>query len=291
MTLHDHVTAARDRLIRAGIRGESAELDAEVLARHVLGWDRAAYLSNRHDAIPPPFEARYAGLVARRERREPVPFITGHREFWGLDFEVTRDVLIPRPETELIVEETLTLVGRRASAEWSIVDAGTGCGCIAIALALEFPAARLTGTDISPAALSVASRNAAGHGVGDRIAWVETSFLAGLDESPDLIVSNPPYVPAAAAPALQPEVRDYEPAVALVGGTDGLEGLRELVTQAAAHLRPGGWLVVEFGLGQEDPFRALVEACPALSVVSVREDLQGIARTAVVQREGTLIPD
>ena len=284
MTVHDHVTAARERLVRAGVGPERAILDAEVLARYALGWDRATYLSNRHAVASSAFENRYAQLVARREQREPVPFITGHREFWGLDFEVTRDVLIPRPETELILEEAIALVGGQpSSTPISIVDAGTGSGCLATALAVELPGAHITATDISPAALSVARRNAARHGVADRIRWVETSFLTNLDDA-DLIVSNPPYVPAVAAAALSPEVR-YEPAIAVLSGTDGLTGLRELVRQAEGCLTPGGWLIVEFGLGQEAALRALVSTRLCLSVVKIRLDLQGIARTAVIRRD------
>ena len=285
MTVHDHVTAARERLVRAGVGRESAVLDAEVLARYVLRWDRPTYLSNRHTVASLAFQRHYAPLVARREQREPVPFITGIREFWGLDFEVTRDVLIPRPETELIVEEVIALVGGQpSSTPVSIVDAGTGCGCLATALAVELPSAHITATDISPPALSVARRNAARHGVADRIKWMETSFLTDLDEAPDLIVSNPPYIPTVAAAELPPEVRDYEPAIAILSGTDGLEGLRELVSQAEACLTPRGWLIVEFGIGQEAALRALVSTRPALSVVRIRQDLQGIARTAVVRR-------
>ena len=285
MTVHDHVAAARDRLVRAGISLASAGLDAEVLARHLLGWDRATYVASRHDVAPGSFDSRYAQLVARREQREPVPFITGHREFWGLDFEVTRDVLIPRPETELIIEEAIALVDTQAiSTPPSIVDAGTGSGCLAIALAVEVPSARITATDLSPGALRVARRNAARHGVADRITWLETSFLTNLNVAPDLIVSNPPYVPSAYADGLPPEVRDYEPATAVLSGTDGLEGLREVIARADACLTPGGWLIVEFGLGQEEAVRALVSTRSSLAVVKIRSDLLGIARTAVVQR-------
>ena len=285
MTVHDHVAAARDRLVRAGISLASASLDAEVLARHLLGWDRATYVANRHDVAPGSFDGRYAQLVARREQREPVPFITGHREFWGLDFEVTREVLIPRPETELIIEEAIALVDTQAiSTPPSIVDAGTGSGCLAITLAVEVPSARITATDLSPGALRVAQRNAARHGVADRITWLETSFLTNLDVVPDLIVSNPPYVPSIYADGLPPEVRDYEPATAVLSGTDGLEGLREVIARADACLMPGGWLIVEFGLGQEEAVRALVSTRSSLAVVKIRSDLLGIARTAVVQR-------
>ena len=283
VTLHQSVTAAQERLVQAGISVASAGLDAEVLARHVLGWDRATYLSNRHEVASASFQTQYVSLVTRRERREPLPFITGEREFWGLNFEVTRDVLIPRPETELILEEAQQLLAAPTSIR-HIIDAGTGCGCLAIALALECETVRLTGTDISPKALNIARRNAGRHGVGDRITLVQTNYLANIEKVADLIVSNPPYVPAAVAEALQPEVRDYEPAIAVISGHDGLEGMRELITQVEPHLRPSGWCIFEFGDGQEDSIKALIDACPRLTLLKVRSDLKGIPRTAVVQR-------
>lgn len=282
-TLYQFVTAAREQLVQAGISVASANLDAEVLARHVLGWDHATYLSNRHEVAGASFQTQYVSLVARRALREPLPFITGKREFWGLNFEVTRDVLIPRPETETILEEAQQLLEAPTLIR-HIIDAGTGCGCLAIALALEYKTAHLTGTDISPQALNVAKRNAVTHNVGKRITWVQTNYLANITEVADLIVSNPPYVPATVAEALQPEVRDYEPEIAVISGHDGLEGTRELISQVESHLRPGGWFIFEFGDGQEDPIRTLIDACPKLSLLKVRSDLKGIPRTAVVRR-------
>ena len=282
MTIYDLVQGARDRLMNAGISANLAALDAEVLARQVLGWDRARFLADRNDTATSVFLLRYEPLVARRERREPVSYILGTREFWGLPFEVGPDVLIPRQETEFIVEETLALVGKDSRPR--IVDVGTGSGCIAISLAHEIPGARVTATDLSKHALGVARRNAVRHGVGDRITFVETSFLEGIEEGADVIVSNPPYVPSVSQRGLTPEVRDYEPAVALFGGEDGLSGLRSVLEGAAAKLAPGGWLVMEFGCGQDDCVTALVTGVDGLDIVKIRHDLQDIPRTVVCRR-------
>jgi release factor glutamine methyltransferase len=282
MTIQDLVQSARDRLIGAGISATHAALDAEVLARQVLGWDKARFLTDRHEAATTRFLLGYEHFVARRLRREPVSYILGTREFWSLDFEVTPDVLIPRPETELIIEEALALKGATGSRPL-FYDIGTGSGVLAVVLAREFPDARVVATDISAHALSVAKRNAARHGVADRITFVETSFLDGLDERADLIVSNPPYVPALSKPALTPEVRDYEPGVAVFGGDDGMEGLRRVLEDAAGRLVPGGWLIMEFGCGQDDAVVDLLKATPSLSLVKVRGDLQDIPRTLVAR--------
>jgi release factor glutamine methyltransferase len=282
MTIHDLVQGARDRFMNAGISAHLAALDAEVLARQVLGWDRARFLTDRNETATSAFLLRYEPLVARRERREPVSYILGMREFWGLPFEVGPDVLIPRQETEFIVEETLALVGKDSRP--LIVDVGTGSGCIAISLASEIPGARIIATDVSRHALDVARRNAERYNVGDRISFVETSFLDGIDEGADVIVSNPPYVPSVSQRGLTPEVRDYEPAVALFGGEDGLDGLRSVLEGAAAKLAPGGWLVMEFGCGQDDCVTDLVTGVNGLHVVKIRHDLQDIPRTVVCRR-------
>lgn len=286
MTLHDLVLDAGGRLGRAGIRESEARLDAEVLARLLLGWDRGRFLTDRHHEAPVGFREDYDRLITRRERREPTSYIAGVREFWGLDFEVSADVLIPRPETEFLVEEALACTREVASdgRRPLVVDIGTGSGCVAVVLARELAGIHLVATDISAAALQVARRNAARHGVADRIQFVCADLLAGLGATPDVIVSNPPYVPQAVAPALSPEVRDFEPHVALFGGADGLEKGRELLEQAAARLRPSGALVVEFGDGQEDAMLAAVAEWPRFEVRRVRNDLQGIPRTMVIGR-------
>lgn len=282
LTIHDLVQGARDRFMNAGISADLAALDAEVLARQVLGWDRARFLTERNETASSVFLLKYEPLVARRERREPVSYILGSREFWGLPFEVGPDVLIPRPETEFIVEEALKLVARDSNPV--VVDVGTGSGCIAIALARELPFARPIATDLSRHALDVARRNAERHGVASRITFVETSFLDGVEAGVDLVVSNPPYVPSISEPGLTPEVRDYEPAVALFGGEDGLDGLRKVLEGAAEKLSPGGWLVMEFGCGQDDCVADLVAGVDGLDLVTIRHDLQDIPRTVVCRR-------
>ena len=268
--------------MNAGISAALATLDAEVLARQVLGWDRARFLADRNEKASSTFLLQYEPLVARRERREPVSYILGTREFWGLPFEVGPDVLIPRPETEFIVEETIALTGKDSTPV--IIDVGTGSGCIAIALAREIPGARVIATDVSKYALDVARRNALRHDVAARMTFVETSFLDGIEDSADVIVSNPPYVPAVSQPALTPEVRDYEPAVAVFGGEDGLDGLRSVIEGAVQRLRPGGWLVMEFGCGQDDCVTDLVKGVEGIDLVKIRHDLQDIPRTVVCRR-------
>ena len=287
MTVFEHVGEARARLAEAGLAQSDAALDAELLARHALGWDRATYVTSRHGAPPTTFPAAYDALVARRARREPVALITGHREFWGLDFDVTPAVLTPRPETELIIEEVLTLLGEDADpgdAPWRIVDVGTGSGCLAVALARELPSARVSATDVSEAALTVAKGNAVKHGVADRITFARAPFLDGVDGTPHLVVANPPYVPTAATEVLAPEVGAHEPRLALDGGPDGLDCIRALLEQVAARLAGGGHLVLEFGLGQDDAVQELVAGQDGLDLLRLRHDLQGIPRTAVIRR-------
>jgi release factor glutamine methyltransferase len=282
VTIHDLVQGARDRFMQAGISAGLASLDAELLARQVLGWDKARFLADRHEDATSRFLLNFEHLVSRRVRREPIFYITGTREFWGIDFEVTPDVLIPRPETEFIVEESLERFEKDSRP--LIVDVGTGSGCIAIALACELPNARIIAIDVSGAALAVARRNAARHRVADRIRFVETSFLDGIDDIADLIVSNPPYVPSLSGPGLTPEVRDYEPSVALFAGEDGLEGFRRVLEAAVPRLVAGGWLIMEFGCGQDDHVSALIPNYAGLTLVKIRHDLQDIPRTAIIRK-------
>ncbi len=229
------------------------------------------------------FVLGYEPLVARRERREPVSYILGTREFWGMAFQVGPDVLIPRHETEFIIEETLARIG--SDARPVIMDIGTGSGCIAVALAREIPGARVIATDVSRSALEVARQNARRHGVADRIRFVETSFLDGIEDVADVIVSNPPYVPSVSQPGLTPEVRDYEPPVAVFGGEDGLDGVRSVLEAAVARLAAGGLLIMEFGLGQDDAVTALVDVVSTLDLVAIRHDLQDIPRTVVCRKK------
>ncbi len=275
----ERLAAARARLEAAGLRPRDAALDAEVLARHALGWDRASLLTRGRDPEPAGFAETFEQLISRRAAREPVAQITGIREFWGLDFEVTRDVLVPRPETELIVEEALSFA--REMPYCQVIDVGTGTGCLAVTIAHELPDVRVTAVDRSEAALQVARRNAARHGVADRIQFRHGDLFEGISGQADLIVSNPPYVPDEDAVAMAPEVLDHEPHLALFGGPTGLEVVQRLLIQATSRLAPHGRLVVEFGFGQEAAITRLA-ADAGWRIVQVREDLQGIARTIVL---------
>jgi len=283
VSINVQVAAARQRLRDAGISRTESDLDARLLAQHVLGWTTERFLTDAHAREPEGFSPQYETLVARRATREPLAYIVGVREFWGLELEVTPDVLIPRPATELIVEAMLELFRDRA-APLSVADICTGCGCVAVAIAHERPAATVVATDISREALEVARRNAIRHGVGDRITFCYGDLLQGIEHRVDAIVANPPYVVDRAGPALQPEVRDYEPAVALFGGTEGFDLVTRLVAEAPSRLRPGGYLVFEFGLGQDVEVEQLLDHAPELTLIELRRDLQGIARTAVAQR-------
>ena len=248
-----------------------------MLARHALGWDRARLIASGREPMPGGFDERFTALIERRARREPVAFITGHREFWGLDFEVSPDVLIPRPETELIVEAACECWPNRQQIH-RIVDVGTGSGCLAVALAVEFPAAHLLAIDISPAALSVATSNARRH-QQQRITFIEADLLDAVSGPVDLIVSNPPYVPSKVE--LSPDVARFEPPVALYSGEDGLALLERLIGSARSRLANGGRFIVEFGLGQDGRVQELADAAGWRNL-AVKEDLQGIPRVAVL---------
>ena len=281
MTLHQHIAAARRQLEAAGIAADAAAIDAEVLARHVLGWDRAQLLSHYRDAAPAAFSERYQPLVDRRSRREPVAMITGIREFWSRDFAVTPNTLVPRPDTELIVEEALRILPDRAS---TVIDVGTGSGCLAVTLAAERPQDLVVATDISHEALLVARANARRHQVDGRLQFVRTDLASGLRIQADLIVSNPPYVPYRDAGSLPIDVSDYEPAMALFGGRNGLAIIERLLATLTPRLAPHAAFIVEFGDGQEDEVAAAAER-EGWQVVRMRRDLQGIARTAVLERK------
>ena len=274
---------ARGRFRDAGLSSKGAELDARLLAQFVLGWSTERFITCGHDPEPPDFARQYNALVERRLGREPFAYIVGQQEFWGLAFEVSPAVLIPRHETELIIEVALELFPD-PNRSLKAADLGTGSGCVAVALATERPAARITATDISSVALEVARRNATRHGVADRIQFHCADLLDGLEGPFDLIACNPPYVAERDRRGLQPEVRDHEPDVALYGGTDGFHLVERLVQGAAIRLRPGGYLLFEFGLGQDERIESLIAGTDKLSLRELRRDLQGIARTAVVER-------
>ena len=282
MTLHERLADARRVLAAAGIGQAEAAIDVDVFARTILGWERARLLVEQQVDAPPQLEPRFSEWVERRRRREPSAYILSVREFWGLDFEVTPAVLIPRPETEFLVEEALGLLP--ALGEAVLADVGTGSGCVAISIAHERPRCHVTATDISTDALEVARRNAMRLGVADRVRYVATSYLNDVAGPFDVITANPPYVKDGDKPALAPAVK-HEPEVALFGGVEGLRDITGVLDAAGVKLTPGGWLVMEFGYGQEEQVEALVAARAPLTLRRVRADLQGIPRTAIVQRE------
>jgi release factor glutamine methyltransferase len=273
------VAAARERLRAAAIPSDEADLDARVLAERTLDWDTARYLTHANEEEPEGFAERFEALVARRAVREPTAYLVGRREFCGLDFQVTPAVLIPRPETELIVEAALASFSRSSSLD--IADVGTGSGCLAVTLARERPASRVLATDISSEALDVARLNARRLGVAARVELLETDLLTGVEREFDLIVSNPPYVPEHDRAQLQPEVRDYEPSRALFAGHDGLSVIRRLIDQVPDRLKPEGRLIFEFGFGQADDIRTLLSNTRSMVLLDLRRDLQGIPRVAI----------
>jgi release factor glutamine methyltransferase len=276
------VAEAATMLLAAGLSAADARQDAGVLARHVLGWSLEQWLAHQRDDAPADFAAAFAPLIARRVAREPLAYILGEREFYWRSFLVTPATLIPRPETELIIDAALQASG--ATRYPQIVDVGTGSGCIAITLAAELPTATVIATDISAAALETATVNAARHGVTERVAFRHGAFFAGIDSAVDLIVSNPPYVPDRDRATMAPEVEGHEPSRALFAGSDGLDCIRPLLALTPDQLRSGGTLIFEFGFGQAGHIKQLIACQPSLRLQALLPDLQGIPRVAIVQR-------
>ena len=286
MNIREKINAARGRLVAAGIDNGEAGRDANLLARHVLGWDRATVYTRENDEASPEFIAKYDPLIERRARREPVAYIRGMQEFWSRDFIVTPSVLIPRPETELIVEEFLArLPEDLPHRKQRVADIGTGSGCIAVTVAVERPYVEVIATDISKDALKVAQQNAGKHGVAARIAFREAAYLTGSTEKFDFILANPPYVTEREYQNLAPEVREYEPAMALVSGEDGFRDIRQIVDLSTAYLAPGGTLLMEIGYDHADAVVDLVQSFPALRLASISNDLQNIPRVAIIERK------
>jgi release factor glutamine methyltransferase len=256
----------------------TARRDAELLLMRLLGCDRVYLLTHPETQLTAEQAGVYDAWLTRRARHEPIQYIVGEQEFFGLKFRVTPDVLIPRPETEHLVEAALARTDREVPVR--IADVGTGSGAIAVALAHALPRAEVTALDISATALAVAQQNAESHGVNDRVRFVKSDLLAVVaGDRFDMIVSNPPYV--AEGEELERQVRDYEPGSALFAGPGGLDVYRRMIPQAQAALRPGGWLLMEIGHGQCD---ALAQMLAGWEDVSFVGDLQGIPRVACAQR-------
>jgi release factor glutamine methyltransferase len=258
--------------------GASARRDAELLLLHVTGLTRAELMTHPNRELSESQMSAYRAAIARRQQHEPVQYITGTQEFYGRSFAVTPAVLIPRPETEHLVESVLAL----HPAPKRILDIGTGSGILAITLALELPNATVTATDISAAALAVAGQNARSLGAKDRIRFVASDLFAALaDERFDCIVANPPYV--ATDEVLEPQVRDYEPVTALYAGEDGLAVYQRLIPHASEHLEPGGHLLLEIGHGQRDAVAGLLRA-GSFEGIQFIDDLQGIPRVTSARK-------
>jgi release factor glutamine methyltransferase len=277
MTLRK-LAAEAEAHLALGPHPDRARRDAEALLRHLLQRDRAWLLGHFDDAEPAHLPVQYRSLIARRFTGEPMQYITGEAEFYGLALAVAPGVLIPRPETEHLVEELVRLAG--GFHEPSIADIGTGSGAIAIALAHSLPDARVFATDLYPEPLAIARRNAEKLGVSDRITFLQGDLLEPLaDQTFELIASNPPYIPLPDQETLSVEVREYEPHSALFAGSDGLEIYRKLIPAAWELLISGGWLAMEIGYGQGETIEALLRAANFTDIYFV-QDYQGIARVA-----------
>jgi release factor glutamine methyltransferase len=287
VTLREALTSAISRL--AAANAPSPRMNAELLLMFTLECDRAYLYAHPERKLSGDEQGRYDQVLAERARGVPAQYITGHQEFWGMDLIVTPAVLIPRPETEHVIETVLQLAGvgraplRLRSGQASptalrMVDAGTGSGCIALALAKELPEAEIHATDISSAALEIARANAARHQLGSRIHFHQTDLLQGLEPGTfDFVVSNPPYVGESEKDQVQLEVRKFEPRQAVFAGPTGLEVIARLIPQARDTLRPGGWLVMEISGTIADSVRRLLEGW---NEVGITNDLQGIPRVA-----------
>jgi release factor glutamine methyltransferase len=295
MTLREWLQKAEAHL-RVGPHPDRARRDAELLLLYVVRRERAALLARWNEKLDEQEAARYVDLIERRRAGEPIQYILGETEFYGLPFRVTRDVLIPRPETEHLVERVIALAAQFARPR--IVDVGTGSGAIAIALAHTLTSAEITAIDLSAPALAIAQENAARNGVDARICFLRGNLLEPVTAAADpvfpeietrfdFVVSNPPYVPRTDRETLSVEVRDYEPALALFAGDDGLEVYRRLIPAAFAALNSGGHIALEIGFGQRDAVAALLEES-GFRNIDFTPDLQGIPRVACAQRPSVL---
>ena len=277
------IVEAAQILRQAGV--SEARREAASLLEHLTGHDRTFLITHAETTLTSSDVRRLRDLVERRAAGEPLQYITGHQEFYSLDFEVTPDVLIPRPETELLVETALKLLNETEQPA-RICDVGTGTGCIPVAILHERPTAQAVGLDISYSALCVAARNALRHGVDERLALVASDCLAALDPQRarfHMIVSNPPYVAEDALPGLQREVRDHEPRVALTPGGDGLSVIRRLIEDAPRFLDRGRHLLMEIGYDQHEAVGELIDS-QVWELLDIHKDLQGIPRIVALRK-------
>ncbi len=282
------MTSIREALRRgsrllADARSEEATLEAELLLAHALNTDRTHLYQRLRDELAPQAESAFDALLQRRSAHEPTAYILGYKEFYGLAFEVTPDAIIPRSETETLVELVLEFVGTRDTRqETRVADVGVGCGAIAVALAVNLSEADIIAMDISPRALALARRNAGRHTVADRIRFLEGDLLEPLDALVDVITANLPYVRTADFEAAPPEINEHEPRLGLDGGPDGLRLIERLLRDAPPRLKPGGALFAEIGEQQGEAARKLAVAAFPQARIDVKQDLSGLDRALVV---------
>ena len=277
MTIREIIRRTTQRLEAAGI--DSARLDAEVLLSFFLNCDRTQLFKNYEEQMTRDQLGAFDKLIARRLSFEPVAYITGRKEFWSFTLEVNRDVLIPRPDTEIIVEEAIGVCRAGGCSRPQILDIGTGSGAIALALAREIPDARVTATDVSAAALEVAKSNARALGLEDRVSFILGDLFENVSGTFDLIASNPPYIGAAEYDTLASGVKDFEPRLALWAGETGLEFYEKLIYQAHGRLREKGWLLLEIGAKQHEMIRSLMTLhSDFYRDIAVRTDYAGLPR-------------
>lgn len=281
MTLQEWLNRGEMQLC-AGPHPGRARRDAELLLLHVLGKNKSWLMAHSVELLSGDQSRSYSELLERRYQGEPIQYIISETEFYGLPFLITPDVLIPRPETEHLVEKVLELAARFPNPR--IADIGAGSGCIAVVLAHKLPHAAITAVDLSGPALAIARQNAELNGVSQRIRCLQGDLLAPVEEERfEIVVSNPPYIPEADLPTLAVEVRDYEPALALFAGNDGLDICRRLIPSAFDALIPGGFLVLEIGDGQSHAITGLLSAS-GFRQIEFLPDLQSIPRVACAQR-------
>ncbi len=286
MTIAEAIQRAAARL--SAHKVPNARLDAEVLLCHAVGRDRAWVLIHMQDQLDDQGLRIFEKSIDRRSVREPLQYITGIQEFWGLPFKVTPDVLIPRPETEFVVEAAVKAAAKATSPV--IIDLGTGSGCIAVSLAKGLPQAQVFAVDRSEKALAIARQNAQRNGVADRIRFLEGDLFGPVEELDlrgrvDVIVTNPPYVKAGDLAGLQPEVRDFEPEMALIAGPEGTESAKKIIPQAPEYLKTGGSLIMEMGIGQAAALGKIIDDTRKFGSMEIVKDLAGIERVIVAEKK------
>jgi release factor glutamine methyltransferase len=282
MTIGDCIHRAARNFGERGLA--SPRLDAEVILAHILKVDRLYLYRNPEKSLTQETVSAFQSLTARRLQGEPVAYLTNQKEFWSLIFEVNEQVLIPRPDTECLVEEVLKVYTSTANGDLRILDLGTGSGAVGVALAWELRHAHVVATDISPGALNVAQRNAGRHGVEQRMTFLAGDLFAPLSEKFDIIVSNPPYISTTEFETLPPDVRGYEPAAALLAGPEGMVFHERIIAGCGEYLKEGGWLFLEIGPEQRQRVEAMLAAAATFKASHFRRDDAGMDRVAAAKR-------